>query len=108
MFEWIDLYREISAKLLSYEGKSAELVKLLLKIGITGFDDRNSENGSSQVLEEIDPFTFLHAFNKFTKERSLYLSKLKQEWGLTSNIPNEYPGVPKANAQNFWCFGFKF
>lgn len=108
-FDWIPFYQEVSNKLISYEDNSMALVELLIQIGISGLEDEDAPGGQKVPLTEIDPFSFFNAFNKFgERKRSYYFAELARVWDLQETVPTAFSGVPKSNAQNFWCFGYRY
>lgn len=116
MFDWIPIYKEIAANLISYKGRSNKLVELIQRmkkdglsvISVNDFDDEL--RSKKIILEEIDPFTFMANFNRGVGivKRLEILNFLKKEWGLTSNIPTGFDGVPVVTNMKTWFFAFKY
>ena len=113
MFSWIPIYSEIARKVLEFEARQGELLELLnrlqkggLKVGF--FNDYDAE-GKRFALAEMDPFTFFSTFNRnqtFETRRSIVVA-IKSEWNLESPAPQDFDGIPQANAQNSWYFSYK-
>ena len=70
-------------------------------------NDRDAE-GKVVPLAEIDPFTFFASFNRTSSVsgRQAILAKIKTAWKLSSPVPDDFDGIPIANAQNSWAFAF--
>lgn len=113
MFSWIPIYSEIARKVLEFEARQGELLELLnrlqkggLKVGF--FNDYDAE-GKQFALAEMDPFTFFSTFNRnqtFGTRRAI-VEAIKSEWNLESPAPQDFDGIPQANAQNSWYFSYK-
>jgi hypothetical protein len=69
--------------------------------------DRDS-SGEEIPLGEIDPFTFFASFNRMSSVsgRQAILARIKAAWQLPAPVPNDFDGIPIANAQNSWAFAY--
>jgi 5-methylcytosine-specific restriction protein B len=112
-FTWIPIYSEIARKVLAFESRQDELLDLLTEMRSEGMkvillNDRDAE-GTRIALEEIDPFTFFASFNRTSSVsgRQAMLAKIKGAWDLSSAVPDDFDGIPLANAQNSWSFGYR-
>ncbi len=112
-FTWIPIYSEIARKVLAFESRQDELLDLLREMRSEGMkvillNDRDAE-GARISLEEIDPFTFFASFNRTSSVsgRQAMLAKIKGAWDLSSAVPDDFDGIPLANAQNSWSFGYR-
>ncbi len=112
-FTWIPIYSEIARKVLAFESRQEELLDLLREMRSEGMkvillNDRDAE-GTRIALEEIDPFTFFASFNRTSSVsgRQAMLAKIKGAWDLSSAVPDDFDGIPLANAQNSWSFGYR-
>lgn len=108
MFTWIPIHEEAAKRLLEFKDRNHELVEILgrmHKAGLkaTSINDQGS-NGSVFQLKEIDPFSFFANFNRGTKDvnRIAMWQILKDDWQLQSEVPQDFDGLPLANAQNSW------
>ena len=114
MFTWIPIYKEIAERLLAYQNRQIDLIDCIKGLSQHGiptisFDDQNPK-GSSIPLKEIDPFTFFSNFNRSITEanRIAILKELKSYFNLTSNIPEDFTGIPTVNSQSSWFFSYKY
>lgn len=104
-FTWIPAYKAISKRLLQYENKQPELIAILQSIGVTNFNDQDT-NGRIQ-LSEIDPLSFLCYLNKYGDEKRLQLLRaLCEKWEITP-LPEDVKGLPNVNALKVWLFPYK-
>lgn len=104
---WVPIYKEIAKKLIPYRENRKKLIKIIYKIK-NDPDNKialNSIPGSLEKnelkLTDIDPFTFFACFNggiSAQRKRDRFLKVLKSELNLSSNIPEEYKGIPVLDA----------
>jgi 5-methylcytosine-specific restriction protein B len=111
MFTWIPIYEEIARKILAFENRQAELLDLLGKLRAEGLKviQLNDRDASGKVipLAEIDPLTFFASFNRSSiSDRQAILQRLKTTWNLSAPVPQDFDGIPLANAQNSWAFAY--
>ncbi len=111
MFSWRPIHREAAAKLLTYENRQSDLIALLremekAELSVIPLEDRTPD-GREVPLAEIDPFSFFAVFNRNNSpvNRIANWRFLKQKWGLQSEVPAEFHGIPTANAINARFFG---
>lgn len=112
MFTWIPIYEEIAATLLAFENRQGELLDLLGRLRAEGLkviqlNDRDAKGGVFP-LAEIDPLTFFSSFNRTSSVsgRQAILRRIKETWNLSSAVPDDFAGIPLANAQNSWAFAY--
>jgi predicted Mrr-cat superfamily restriction endonuclease len=112
-FSWIPIYMEIADKLVSYESKQQELLEILRKmqdqgLKVISLTDKNERN-EEVPLDVIDPFTFYANWNRGITEqnRKDILVSLKETFGLQSQIPQDFDGIPVMNNQSTWFFSYK-
>lgn len=111
-FTWIPIYSEIAHKVLEFENRQSELLSLLRQMRSEGMkvihlNDRDA-GGKVVPLTQIDPFTFFASFNRTgsVSGRQAILAKIRTVWNLSSPIPEDFDGIPIANAQNSWAFAY--
>ena len=111
-FTWIPLYSEIARKVLEFENRQGELLSLLGQMRSDGLKvilltDRDA-GGKVIPLTEIDPFTFFASFNRTSSVsgRQAILAKIKAAWELAAPVPDDFDGIPIANARNSWAFAY--
>src|SRR5208283_4959975 len=111
-FTWIPLYEEMARKILEFEDRQAELLALLQELRAEGLKviQLNDRDASGKVipLAEIDPFTFFSSFNRTSSVsgRQAILQRIKKAWKLSAPVPQDFDGIPLANAQNSWAFAY--
>ncbi len=114
MFTWKSIYCEIADKLPQFESKNSELVQLMTKLHQRGLKVSSVSDefpkGTKVPLDEIDPFSFLAIFNRGVTDenRIAILDALKVEWGLNSELPSDFNGIPLVNSQNSWFMPYKY
>lgn len=107
-FSWVPIFKELGERLFSYEDRQEYLVDVLKRAGVTvGLEDR--DQGRTISLTVIDPIMFFLQIlkTKTTQKRLDKLSFIKNEFGLKSDLPTGFDGVPNPNPMNAWMFGFK-
>ena len=107
-FKWIGFYTEFASKLLEYKHCR---IALLQKI-INAFADidmkmpRLEPDGVSP--QDVDPFTIFGMFNKglTNANRSKIIRGFAKEFGIMTDIPEDFPGIPVLNNMmaNFYLF----
>ena len=110
MFTWIPIHEETAKRLLDFKGRSHELVDILARMKGQGLiTTKIADQGTpDDLLHEIDPFSFLANFNRGTRDnnRKALWEFLIEEWDLTSEVPQDFDGLPLANAQNSWLMPY--
>lgn len=105
MYTWIPVYKAISQKLLAYEQRQIELIKILKEAGIKIPDDQDKTG--SIPLEVMDPFTFFNFINKHNDVRRLeLLNKIAELIGVTGKATDTL-GIPSIMPLNTWLFKYK-
>jgi len=110
-YSWIKLHNEISQYILdNFKDNHKGLIETLKAIGETKNLTDKSVKGKEYPLEDIDPFTFLSFFNKYSNpiNRGSQFRKLKAYWKLKSAVPTEYLGVPTMYGQKVWLFAYSY
>ncbi len=97
-FSWIPFYKALSDRLLSYKDKRSEMILLILK----AFDlakIKVPKLDSTPVPADMDPFTVFGLFNKSISndKRTAFCIALKEVFGIDSNVPNDFDGIPLLN-----------
>lgn len=113
VFQWIEIYRELAERLLTYENRQVELIRILREIGkdpaiaMMSVDDLD-ESGDRVPLQEIDPFTVFSAFNRQIKNesRQAIILALQRALGLGPRAPEHFQGIPRINNQKAWFFPY--
>ncbi|QTN31230.1 AAA family ATPase [Akkermansiaceae bacterium] len=112
MFTWIPIHEETAKRLLAFKDSNHELVEILARMKSSGYTTTKisdeAADGSKFQLKEIDPFTFLANFNRGTidKNRQGMWERLKDEWHLDSDVPQDFDGIPVASAMNSWLMPY--
>ncbi len=112
-FTWTDIYHELAQALLGWQDKQTQLIEFLEELRIQGYfvtsmNDKNSD-GERIRLQEIDPFTFMGAFNRGirTEQRLAILAQMKNLFSLQSPLPSDFDGIPIVNNQSSWFFAYQ-
>ena len=95
-FTWIPFYTELASKLLYYKSRRKELAKLIY----SGFEKKEIKflhDGDGSNFKELDPFTIYSVFNRSMKNRVLLAQKIKELFGLKSEVPSDFVGIPVQN-----------
>ena len=114
MFSWIPIHTETAERLIEFENQQTELISLIQKMDGLGLSvppvmDKPTKS-TSAVLQEIDPFTFYSIFNRSLTGQNRYnlWCFLKEEWGLKSEPPMDFQGIPTITPQNAWFFPYQY
>lgn len=114
MFTWIPIHEETAKRLLDFKDRQTELIDILARMDDDGLlttkiTDQLAD-GNTFRLKEIDPFSFLANFNRGTKDsnRKGLWSALKKEWSLSSEVPQDFDGLPNASPQNSWLMAYSY
>lgn len=114
MFTWVPIYKELAQRIITYRKEQQKLIEILksLKeqgIPVISLEDENGK-GVKSPLTEIDPFTFFATFNRTITEvnRKKSLIYIKDQLGLESPFPEDFNGIPTAQAQNSWFFAYAY
>lgn len=112
-FTWIPFYEEMAQKLMEYKdqvdenGNHSTLVEKIKSLNSewTDFLRAKAVNGD---FADIDPFTVFAIFNRSSgmERRCAILSSLKEQFGMSAEIPQDFDGIPLANAQKS-CFYYE-
>jgi 5-methylcytosine-specific restriction protein B len=111
MFTWIPIHKEAVRKILSLSEPQKELLSLLNEMSQKGLtvislDDKNTSGPIP--LSQIDPFTFFASFNRGITDdnRKANWRFLKERWNLSSDIPNDFTGIPIVHNMKSWFFPY--
>lgn len=111
-FSWIPFYEQTADKLREWENRQPELIGFLRDQQsrgrpVTSVQDQDADK---QVfpLAEIDPFTFLGAFNRgqTNENRMAIASDVKALLGIEAAVPTDFDGIPVLNPQSSWFFSY--
>ena len=112
-FTWVPFYQELADVILEYRENQSHLIEFLegLKsrgLPIINLQDKD-EQGKSDLLTEIDPFTFYGVFNHgITWSNRIDIMKdIKDEWNIGPDVPDDFSGVPKLNPMKVRFFPHK-
>jgi hypothetical protein len=110
-FSWIPMYEELATALMAYEGRQSELIQRLVdlkneKLPVLPLNDKTADGDA--MLAAIDPFSFFATFNRgLTDEnRCAVLTRLKSHFGLSSEVPTDFDGIPVTDARSSWFFQY--
>ena len=101
-FSWIPFYTELAEKLLTYKDKRKELTDIVYELGEVTDYLRDNE---SKKIKELHPFAIFGVFNRHQTDvnRKKICQHFKEKLGLTSDIPNDFDGIPVLSPlRAFW------
>jgi hypothetical protein len=109
-FSWIPIYQELADSLSGWQNRQSELLSFLEGLRAEGYvitplNDKDND-GARFLLKEIDPFTFFGGFNRGIRQdqRIAILARMKQFFALTSDLPEDFNGLPILNNLKSWFF----
>ena len=107
-FKWISFYTAFATKLLEYKS-DRKLLLQKLKNAFTNIDMKMPRLEPDGVTpKDVDPFTIFGMFNKGLTDanRSKIIGGFAKEFGIMTDIPEEFPGIPVLNNMmaNFYLF----
>lgn len=110
IFTWIPYYEEFAEKLVKFRHNRQSLLKSI-------YDKRDElyanylhdEGGLDDLCIDIDPFSVFGLFNRGIKhENRINTTKVfKELLDISSDIPNDFAGIPIMNNQKSYFFGYK-
>ncbi len=110
-FTWIPFYAELAKVLLAYKNNRKPLVDFvysdLSEVGGRSLVDYiHMEDGSK--VKDIDPFSLFAIFNRHLRPENKrgFLQKFKDKFGLKSEIPEDFDGIPTVNSQRAFFFNW--
>lgn len=108
IFSWIPFYKEFAHKLITFQQNRVALID---KIKGIFSEMRNLELPTlerNNNIIDIDPFTVFGLFNKgiSSDNRLELLSLIKNNFGLESEIPKDFSGIPVLNNQKATFYYF--
>ncbi|MDZ4402436.1 AAA family ATPase [Prosthecobacter sp.] len=112
MFTWVPIHQEAAEKLRAYRRHQPELIQVIRDMRAAGLKASSIEDmdadGRRFELLEIDPFTFMGNFNRGVTDtnRTAMWRFLKERWSLTSEVPQDYDGLPILNNQSAWLMPY--
>ena len=101
-FSWIPFYTELAEKLLTYKDQRKELTDIVYELGEVTDYLRDNE---SKKIKELHPFAIFGVFNRHQTDvnRKKICQHFKEKLGLTSDIPNDFDGIPVLSPlRAFW------
>jgi 5-methylcytosine-specific restriction protein B len=106
-FSWVQTHEYIVTFLRDKQNSQKELIDLLASVEIGPLNDKDKPGDTFIPLTEIDPFTFFCYIYKYGFEKSLMkLQEIAEKIG--APFPEGTDGVPSAQPQQVWLFGYKY
>lgn len=114
-FTWVPLYEELAQALLRYKEDRTELVEWIYgDLGKVTRSDGQSlvaylkQKDGSRIID-IDPFSVVAIFNKNISwdNRTELLKHFKNKFGLISEFPTDFNGIPTVDARRSFFFSWK-
>lgn len=107
-YDWVDFYKELSGRLLSYKDNRQELIEKVKRIfSDTGINMPTLEKDNQLV--DIDPFTVFGLFNKSSMKdtnRLKIVTAVAKLFGITASVPTSFASIPVLNNQNATFYYF--
>ena len=110
-YTWIPFYSELAKALLAYRNNRKPLVDFVYsELSTVGgrslVDYIHMEDGSK--VKDIDPFSLFAIFNRHLRPENKrgFLQKFKDKFGLKSEIPEDFDGIPTVNSQRAFFFNW--
>ncbi|MBO5629309.1 MAG: AAA family ATPase [Aeriscardovia sp.] len=110
-FTWIPFYKELAKALLIYKDNRKPLVDWiyseLSKVGSSSLVDYLKEDDGSKIVD-IDPFSVFAIFNRSLRvdNRTSFLQMFKEKFGLISEVPTDFDGIPTVNSMRAFFFSW--
>lgn len=101
-FSWIPFYTELAEKILTYKDNRVELSDIVYELGDVTDYLRDNE---SKKIKELHPFAIFGVFNRHQTDvnRKKICQYFKERLDLTSDIPNDFDGIPVLSPlRAFW------
>lgn len=97
-FTWIPFYTEFADKLLEYKNNRKTLVDKLVDV-FQAINIKFPKMESEGLPTDMDPFTVFGLFNKGISDanRRLIIKGLAEEFGIHTEQPKSFPGIPVLN-----------
>lgn len=109
-FTWIPYYREFAEKLVKFRQDRQPLLKSIYdKTDELYASYLHDEGGLNDLCVDIDPFSVFGLFNRGIRQENRINSTrvFKELLDISSDIPNDFEGVPIMNNQKSYFFGYK-
>lgn len=107
-YDWIDFYTEFATKLLPFKIDRKTLIQKIYAVyDAAGISVPKLESGDEII--DVDPFTIFGTFNKgiTNANRIAILNGIASEFGIATNIPSNFDGIPVLNNLKATFYGFK-
>ena len=107
IFSWIQFYKELAQKLLLFKDDRKPLIDWIYD-NLQGYIGHLKDDSDGRRVADLDPFSVFSIFNRgiTDKNRGIVCTKLKEGFGITAPVPEDYNGIPIVNAMqsNFMAF----
>ncbi len=107
-FDWVDFYKELSGKLLTYKNNRKDLIETVKQIFISSEINMPSLDKDNHLVD-IDPFTVFGLFNKSSMKESnrvKIITAIAELFGISAAIPSSFSSIPVLNNQNATFYFF--
>lgn len=107
-YEWVDFYKELAGKLLTYKNSRQKLISKIKSVyANTGINMPTLEKDNAIV--DVDPFTVFGLFNKSSlkaENRIKIISAIAKEFHIKAKVPTSFDCIPFLNNQNATFYRF--
>lgn len=107
-YDWIDFYTEFATKLLPFKTDRKTLIQKIYAVyDAAGISVPKLESGDEII--DVDPFTIFGTFNKgiTNANRIAILNGIASEFGIATNVPSNFDGIPVLNNLKATFYGLK-
>ena len=107
-FKWVSFYTEFATKLLEYMNERPSLIMKLQNV-YSSIGMKFPKLDKDYVPKDIDPFTVFGLFNKGITDanRISILSGIKDIFGISADIPDDFSGIPVLNNMMATFYAFE-
>ena len=96
-YRWVELFHEMAQYMVaSYKSRPEEFLKLIKEVWpIIDKEIATAEKKNNRPVVAISPFGLFYflIFKKYTQNKLNIFKSLKKQWGLESDLPEEFPGL---------------
>lgn len=103
--QWTQFYSEYADKILKYKDNRKELISILQTVSQEA-DVKTNLEYHGEYLSDICPFTVFGMINRgiSDKNRIAILTSVKEHFDISSEVPQDFSGIPLLNNLNTWFF----
>ncbi|MBQ7069636.1 MAG: AAA family ATPase [Synergistaceae bacterium] len=107
-FSWVEFYKELSNKLLTFKNNRQELIENVKRI-FSEIDINLPTLEKDNNIVDIDPFTIIGLFNKSSmkdENRKKIIQSVAKVFEIKAPVPESFEGIPVLNNTNATFYSF--